>query len=97
MATLGRTKSAEPSLGVFPTRSVGNVRPPSVDRRTLTKRVLIPLTFVPATFQFTVGDERYYAAIRDKIVPPSEPLIGGSLAGNFEFYFERGRSAQTFP
>jgi hypothetical protein len=50
-----------------------------------------------ATFQFDVEDERVAAAIRDKVVPPAAPLIGGMLAGNFEFFFERGRSAQTFP
>ena len=50
-----------------------------------------------ATFQFTVEDARVAAAIRDKIVPPAAPLIGGMLAGSFEFFFERGRSAQTFP
>jgi len=50
-----------------------------------------------ATFQFAVEDQRIAAAIRDKVVPPTAPQIGGMLAGNFEFFFERGRSAQTFP
>jgi hypothetical protein len=50
-----------------------------------------------ATFEFTVGDERVAAAIRDKVVPPSAPVIGGMLSGNFDFDLKRGRVAQTFP
>ena len=50
-----------------------------------------------ATFQFTVEDERVAAAMRDMVVPPSTPVIGGMLSGNFDFDLERGRVAQTFP
>jgi hypothetical protein len=50
-----------------------------------------------ATFQFTVGDERVAAAMRDMVVPPSSPVIGGMLSGRFEFDLKRGRVAQTFP
>jgi hypothetical protein len=50
-----------------------------------------------ATFQFTVGDERVAAAMRDMVVPPSPPVIGGMLSGNFDFDLRRGRVAQTFP
>ena len=50
-----------------------------------------------ATFQFTVEDERVAAAMRDMVVPPSTPVIGGMLSGNFDFDLKRGRVAQTFP
>lgn len=51
-----------------------------------------------ATFDINpMGDERVAAAIRDKILPPPEAVIGGNLSGYFDFDFERGRSAQTFP
>jgi hypothetical protein len=51
-----------------------------------------------ATFQINpMGDERVAAAMRDKIVPPPDPNIGGFLNGDFDFDFQRGRSAQTFP
>ena len=50
-----------------------------------------------ATFQFTVEDERVAAAMRDMVVPPSTPVIGGMLSGNFDFDLRRGRVAQTFP
>jgi hypothetical protein len=50
-----------------------------------------------ATFQIVMGDERVAAAIRDKIVPPPAADIGGNLSGFFDFDFQRGRSAQTFP
>ena len=50
-----------------------------------------------ATFQFTVEDERVAAAMRDMVVPPSPPVIGGMLSGNFDFDLKRGRAAQTFP
>ena len=51
-----------------------------------------------ATFDINpMGDERVAAAIRDKILPPPAPVIGGNLSGFFDFDFQRGRSAQTFP
>jgi hypothetical protein len=50
-----------------------------------------------ATFQFNVEDARVAAAIRDKVVPPPQPVIGGMLSGNFDFDLKRGRVAQTFP
>ncbi len=50
-----------------------------------------------ATFQFNVEDARVAAAIRDKVLPPSQPVIGGMLSGNFDFDLKRGRVAQTFP
>jgi len=50
-----------------------------------------------ATFDFTVEDERVAAALRDMKVQPPTPVIGGNLAGDFNFDLARGRSAQTFP
>jgi hypothetical protein len=50
-----------------------------------------------ATFHIVMGDERVAAAIRDEIQPPPTANIGGTLDGDFDFDFERGRSAQTFP
>ena len=45
-----------------------------------------------ATFQFTVEDERVAAAMRDMAVPPSTPVIGGMLSGNFDFDLSAGAS-----
>jgi hypothetical protein len=67
-------------------------------------RVEIPADFkvaydeqLAATFQFTVGDARVAAGIRDKVLPPPSAVIGGMLSGNFDFDLRRGRVAQTFP
>jgi len=53
-----------------------------------------PLT---ASFHIEMDDMRVAAAMRDKKLPPSDPQIGGFLDGSFDFDFQRGRSAQTFP
>jgi hypothetical protein len=50
-----------------------------------------------ASFHIEMGDERVAAAMRDKKQPPTDPQIGGFLDGRFDFDFQRGRSAQTFP
>ena len=50
-----------------------------------------------ATFQFNVEDGRVAAAVRDKVLPPPQAVIGGMLSGNFDFDLKRGRVAQTFP
>jgi hypothetical protein len=50
-----------------------------------------------ASFHIEMDDMRVAAAMRDKKLPPSSPQIGGFLDGSFDFDFQRGRSAQTFP
>jgi hypothetical protein len=50
-----------------------------------------------ASFHIEMDDIRIAAAMRDKKLPPSDPQIGGFLDGSFDFDFQRGRSAQTFP
>jgi hypothetical protein len=50
-----------------------------------------------ARFQFVMGDDRVATAIKLKIDPPPDPVIGGTMAGNFDFDLERGQGAQTFP
>jgi hypothetical protein len=51
-----------------------------------------------AFFNITLlQDERVTNAIRLNLSPPPDPIIGGTLAGEFDFDLERGRSAQTFP
>ena len=51
---LGTTRFSEPSFSVLATSRVGNVLPPSVDRRISTRLALMPAAVVPATFQVTV-------------------------------------------
>jgi hypothetical protein len=50
-----------------------------------------------AEFHIDVDDDRVQAAIYRMIDVPPPPQIGGTLDGNFDFFMERGRSAQTFP
>ncbi len=51
-----------------------------------------------ANFNITIlQDERVTNAIRLNLMPAPDPIIGGSLMGNFDFDLQRGRSAQTFP
>jgi len=51
-----------------------------------------------ANFNITIlEDERVANADRLKLSPPPDPIIGGTLIGNFDFDLQRGRSAQTFP
>jgi len=53
-----------------------------------------PLT---ATFHVELGDHRVIQAVRQGLVVPQDPRIGGTLDGYFDFNLERGRAAQTFP
>src|SRR5262245_2686067 len=50
-----------------------------------------------ANFHIVLEDERVANAERLKLSPPPDPIIGGTLDGNFDFDLQRGRSAQTFP
>src|SRR5687767_5372354 len=51
----GTLTACEPSFGVLAIRVVGNVSPPSVDRRMATFAVLMGAAVVPATSQVTVS------------------------------------------
>ncbi len=50
-----------------------------------------------ASFDITLGDQRYVTAIETGTAPPTSPAIGGELAGYFDFELARGRAAQPFP
>jgi hypothetical protein len=51
-----------------------------------------------ANFNITIlWDERVTNALRLNLMPAPDPIIGGTLMGNFDFDLQRGRSAQTFP
>jgi len=45
----------------------------------------------------TLGDDRVLTAQLAGINVPPEPVIGGEMSGNFDFYLARGQGAQTFP
>jgi hypothetical protein len=50
-----------------------------------------------ASFDLVLDDDRTVTAAYKMIDVPPAPGIGGTLAGEFHFTLERGRSAQTFP
>jgi hypothetical protein len=50
-----------------------------------------------ADFHVDLDDDRVQTALYKMIDVPPPPQIGGTLDGNFDFFLERGRSAQTFP
>jgi hypothetical protein len=50
-----------------------------------------------ATFHVVIGDPRFVTAVKTGSMPPSAPVIGGTLDGYFDFDLARGRSAQPFP
>lgn len=50
-----------------------------------------------ASFNMTLGDQRYVTAVQTGTAPPTSPAIGGAMYGYFDFELVRGRAAQPFP
>src|SRR5215207_926150 len=81
---LGRVTACDPSFGVLSARTVGNVLPPSVERRMRTLAVLMGERFVFATFQLTVSwpppDKviSVFGCVTTKGPAPPQTLMGRS-------------------
>jgi hypothetical protein len=50
-----------------------------------------------AHFHIVLGDSQVVTAIQNNTAVPTNPLIGGTLDGYFDFELARGRAAQPFP
>jgi hypothetical protein len=50
-----------------------------------------------ARFHVELVDDRQVSAVMQRVAVPTNPYIGGTLDGYFDFILDRGRAAQPFP